>query len=338
MKKVSGWIKFLIFALVLMLSLVVADKVLCFKEAHGFRQARDMYAQPKDTIDVAFLGSSHIHVNINTALLWEEYGIASYDYSGAEQPMWMTYYYLKELCKYQSPKVVVLDFYSPAKFRDDYQYDYIADNFYGMRPSINKLQMLMASVEPSRIADFFPPLVSYHFRYRELEKEDFDYLLETKYDRQAFKGYTPYFLVEKYEKPDFSAEEQSPITEKSQLYLEKIVEFCKERDIQLFFIVTPYNKAYDADMNFAYIQKLAESYGVLFEDGHDFIDHIGINYATDLNDDSHLNYSGSCKYTRHLGAAMKAVFDIPDRRGDVRWESWDRNVAAIQKMVQQNGW
>ena len=53
---------------------------------------------------------------------------ASYDYSGAEQPLWMTYFYLKELYKYQTPKVVVVDMYAPARFKEDYQYDWIAEN------------------------------------------------------------------------------------------------------------------------------------------------------------------------------------------------------------------
>ena len=65
-----------------------------------------MYWQPENAIDVVMMGTSHVHCGVNTAFLWEKYGIASYDYSGAEQPLWMTYFYLKELYKYQTPKVV----------------------------------------------------------------------------------------------------------------------------------------------------------------------------------------------------------------------------------------
>ena len=151
-----------------------SDRLLGLKTQHGICQARDMYAQPKNTIDVVFMGSSHVHYNINTADLWANYGIASYDYSSAEQPLWISYYYLKEICKYQNPKLGVLDLYCPAKFKDDYQYYYLTDSLNGMKFSLNKLQMLYDSCELSNIFDYFPSIVTYHSRYDELSDEDFE--------------------------------------------------------------------------------------------------------------------------------------------------------------------
>ncbi|MBQ6589692.1 MAG: hypothetical protein IJI01_13595 [Butyrivibrio sp.] len=338
MKKVFGFFKFIALILALVLSLSFVDRLLSFKTAHGIKQARCLYAQPENTIDVAFLGSSHMHVNINTALLWEKYGIAAYDYSAAEQPLWMTYYYLQELCKYQSPKVVVLDFYAPAMFYDDYQYKYIADNFYGMKFSLNKLRMLKASVEPDRIKDFFPALVSYHARYQELEQADWDYLFESDEDKSSFKGYTPYFKIAEWEKPEFDAEDEEPLTAKSQEYLDKIIDYCNEKGIQMFFIVTPYIKEYYADQRFQYVENLCAQRGIMFEDGNAWYETLGLDFSKDYFDFSHLNYTGSCKYTDYLGAGLKYRFDIPDHRGDPAYESWDRNVIEIEKEVAEQGW
>lgn len=69
MKRLIGVIKFIALILALVVSLNGVCKLLSFKTAHGIKQARCLYAQPENTIDVAFLGSSHMHVNINTALL-----------------------------------------------------------------------------------------------------------------------------------------------------------------------------------------------------------------------------------------------------------------------------
>ena len=95
--------------LLLVNGLAAANRLLCVKSQDGIDQARAFYHQPENSIDVVFLGSSHIHCNINTAYLWTEYGIAAYDYSAAEQPLWMTYYWLREFCKTQKPKLVVVD-------------------------------------------------------------------------------------------------------------------------------------------------------------------------------------------------------------------------------------
>ncbi len=191
----------LILVAMLFLSYLFFDRLLSIKSEHGIRQARDMYAQPYNTIDVVFMGSSHIHCDVNTALLWEKYGIASYDYSGAEQPLWITYYYLREICKYQDPKMVVIDMYSPARFKDDYQYGYLGENVYGMRFSLNKLSMLMTSCEPEHILEYFPSFAVYNSRYLSLNKDDIEDLKLSRYDRAAFKGFTPYYEISPQEEP-----------------------------------------------------------------------------------------------------------------------------------------
>ena len=64
--KAIKYTKFIILLVALFVSYYAMDRVLSFKTAHGICQARDMYAQPRDTVDVVFLGSSHIHCDVNT--------------------------------------------------------------------------------------------------------------------------------------------------------------------------------------------------------------------------------------------------------------------------------
>ena len=85
------------------------------------------------------MGSSHVHCGINTGELYENYGIEAYDFSAAEQTLWETYHYLIEAYKYQEPKVVVLDVFSVARFREDYHYHWMEESFFGFRPSYNKI-------------------------------------------------------------------------------------------------------------------------------------------------------------------------------------------------------
>ncbi len=57
----------------------------------------------------------------------------------------------------------------------------------------------------------------------------------------------------------------------------------------------------------------------------------------DFNDPSHLNYSGSCKFTRYLGQEILYRFDAPDRRRDERYESWDRHAENVRNDVRELG-
>lgn len=75
------------FLLLFVLTVYLITCIFQVKSEHGINQVEGMYWQPEDSIDVVMMGTSHVHCGINTALLWERYGIASYDYSGAEQPL-----------------------------------------------------------------------------------------------------------------------------------------------------------------------------------------------------------------------------------------------------------
>ena len=101
----------LFFILLLLITLYLLSCVLKVKSGHGIDQQEGLYWQEENSIDVMFLGTSHVHCNINTGLLYDSYGITAYDYSGAEQPLWMTYYYLKELYRYQTPELLSREYY-----------------------------------------------------------------------------------------------------------------------------------------------------------------------------------------------------------------------------------
>lgn len=337
----TKWIKRGKFALLiaaLIISYFAMDRLLSIKTAHGICQARDMYAQPADTVDVVFLGSSHIHCDVNTALLWRDYGIAAYDYSAAEQPLWITYYYLQEICRYQKPKLVVLDLYGPARFKDDYQYTWLTENLNGFRFSINKMNMLRASCEPAKFFEYFPSLVTYHMRYTEVSKEDWEYLFSSQNDRAAFKGFTPYFKKTPQIEPTLGDDHQGGLTNKSRDYLNKIIQYCDDNGIDLFLTVTPYITTYQDELVYNQVHDIANSYGIKFDSTNYSYSIMDIDFENDFYDESHLNYYGSCKFTKYIADSIKNAYDIPDRRGQLEWESWDRNVGWINKEVTDAGW
>ncbi len=322
------------FILLLALTFYLIASIFRVKSQHGINQNEGLYWQPRQSIDVVMMGSSHIHCNVNTGLLWEEYGIAAYDYSGAEQPLWMTYYYLRELYKYQTPKVIVLDMYAPARFKEDYQYGWISENIYGMRFSLNKLEMLSVSVEPQKISQYFPSFAVYHSRYDELEKEDFESFFWDGEKKEAFKGYTPYWSKKTQQRPSISENRSDGLTEKSEEYLRKIISYTREKECRLILIAAPYVITAEDQRTYNRIEKIAAEEGVPFINYNEYYDEMGLDFSSDFNDESHLNYWGSCKFSSYLGEYLKSFSMIPDRRGQKKYESWDDNVEMIRKAVE----
>ncbi len=321
------------FVLLFIITIVGLDRLLSEKSIHGINQARSFYAQPKDSIDVLMMGSSHIHCDVNTAELWEYHGIAAFDYSGAEQTMWQTYYYLREALKTQKPKVIVLDFYSVARFRDDYQYDFLYENLQGLRPSLNKLGLFISSCQISRMDDYCPDFFTYHGRYEELTDEDFE-AFSGKEDLADFKGYTPYCAVKPQEKPIYAVNGSAELTDKSEKYLMKFIDLAKKNDIELFFIAAPY-VAENKDMEaFNRVAEIAAENEIEFMNMNYNYDEIGLDFEKDFNDYSHLNYEGSCKFTEFLAGQLLGRYGdkIVDHRGDERYNSWDASVAVTEEM------
>lgn len=331
MKKILTYVAFVILFVITIMSL---DKLLSEKSIHGINQARSFYEQPKNSIDVLMMGSSHIHCDVNTAKLWEDYGIAAFDYSGAEQTMWQTYYYLREALKTQKPKVIVMDFYSVARFKDDYQYDFLYENLQGLKPSLNKLSLFVASCQVGRMDDYYPDFFTYHNRYEELTDEDFAALLG-KEDLAAFKGYTPYCAVLPQDKPVFGEYGADSLTAKSEKYLIKTIELAKKNDIELFFIAAPYIAEIKDIEVFNRISEIASEYGIEFMDMNYHYDDIGLNFETDFNDYSHLNYEGSCKFTDFLAAQLFSRYSdkLVDHRGDSAYSSWDDSIEYTEQML-----
>ncbi|SDB45217.1 hypothetical protein [Butyrivibrio sp. INlla16] len=330
MKKILTYAAFCILFIMTMIGL---DRLLSEKSIHGIDQARSFYAQPKDSIDVLMLGSSHIHCDVNTALLWEKYGMAAYDYSAAEQTMWQTYYYFKEALKTQKPKVAVMDFYSVSRYKDDYQYDFLYENLQGLKPSINKLALFVSSCAVGRMDDYYPDFFTYHGRYEDLTKEDYDCLFG-KENLASFKGYTPYCAVKPQVRPVLEEIEAPGLTDKQKKYLEKIIGLAKKNNITMLFIVAPYIIDEKDLQTYEDIAEIAEQNGIEFLDMNYSYDEIGLDFDKDFNDYSHLNYEGSCKFTEYFAGELLGRHGdkIEDHRGDKRYESWDESIKVTEEM------
>ncbi|MCR5676367.1 MAG: DUF1574 domain-containing protein [Lachnospiraceae bacterium] len=324
------------FILLTVLALFYFDAVLCVRSKHGVNQTRAFYAQPKNTMDVVFMGTSHIHCDIDPAVLWQNYGIASYDYSAAEQPLWITYYYLQELLKTQSPQVIVLDLYGPGRFKDDYQYKWLPENLCGMRFSLNKLRVLSVSAERDRLEDFFPSFATYHDRILSMTTEDFLFPFSAHREFRRFKGFTPYLPGDRQDRPDLDGDETGGLTDKSAAYLEKIVDYTKEKDLSLYLIVSPYAEVYRDEPVYRQIEGLAAEYGIPFTNFNHLYDEIGLDFeGEDFYDESHLSYWGACKYTDFLGQMLIERYDLPDHRDDPGYESWQDNVGLVEETIRE---
>lgn len=316
------------FCCLMILALYLADCILCVKSPHGVNQARGLYRQPEESVDVLFLGSSHVHCNVDTQLLWEKYGIAAYLCTSAEQPLWNSYHYLVEALKTQKPKLIVLDMYCPSRYYEDYQEKWIDENLGGMRLSRNKYEAVKASSLTDR-GSLFLGFMEYHSRYTELTEEDFQNFPWNHSGQALWKGYTPLDHHTELTEPDLSyVTGEKELTEKSEYYLKKIISLTEEEGIVLALVSAPYLPEEEDQRVYHYIERMAEENNILFLNYNttQMYREAGIDFSLDFADHTHLNEGGSEKYTAHLGKWLKDHYEIPDRRGQTAYISWEEQT------------
>ncbi len=299
--------------------------IFAFKQDDGIMNMDHFYDLPKDTVDVLLLGSSHIGVNVDPSILWNQRGIAAYNCWGRMQQPWNTYYYLKECLKYQTPKLIVLDVYGMT-FSGDYpSYDSLVQGTQGLRFSKDKIENILVSAPEEYRSALLLGLPASHYRYNEITKEDFQNFFwnkDTKIQSVEISG-NP---VQSFDIMDISGITQSePLAEKCEIYFRKILDLCKEKDIPMLLLTSPYYLHEQEQRRFNRIGEIAEEYGYPFLNFNENYHELGLDTHKDYCDLSHMNMAGIEKYTSYLADYFVSHYQLPDRRLDDN-HIWNRVV------------
>lgn len=318
-------------------------QVFNYKYYDGPSQVAAFYQQPENTVDVLNMGSSRIFMNVNPAVLWETYGIASFDLCAGAQPLWNTYYFLEEALKTQSPRVIVLDTYF-ACLAEEYSNEVPRDikSLFPLKLSLTKLRALQASIPTERLGPMGMEFFQYHGRYQELDRNDFtntqvEYLFapDNPDILSSWKGYVCNFALTPFEKrtDKVAKTECVELYPKVEEYLRKIIELAQSKNIDVLLVQAPFpDNQHDYPEIMNSVARLAAEYGVPFVD-FDASCRDQMDYSTDFADNFHLSPSGAARYSGILGGYLKEHYDLPDRRGEAGYESWDTFAVCYHSRI-----
>lgn len=228
---------------------------------------KGFYRMEPNTIDVLFLGSSHTGSAFNPQELYNDYGIRSYNLGNNSQPLWISYYWLLEALKYQTPQVVVLDTYclyiNGKKNESAARVPLDSMRFGAVKREAVKTVCDMDNSQ-SALSYFFPN-IRFHTRWTGLNENDF---LRGENPTPQSKGFWLYRNRcgdEEYApfSTDEAAGEEEFLPEPGE-YLDKITTLCKERGIQLILVKTPTHAQTTKRHNT--VSAYAEKHDLLFYD------------------------------------------------------------------------
>ena len=230
--------------------------------------------------------------------------------------MWQSYYLLREALKTQTPRAVVLSICS-LRYAEPQSEAYNRMTLDGMRLGREKFEAVRASLLPEESElSYYVPLLRYHDRIFELTGEDARYMLRGP--ELTYNGYlmrteqVPYTRL-----PSAPVLKDASFGEKPVAYLDRIVDLCREKGIELILIKSPclYPAWYEEWDR--WLEDYAERNGVEYINAIPRMEEMGIDLKTDTYDGGiHLNVYGAEKYTRWLGQHLADRGLVQDQRLD----------------------
>lgn len=294
-------------------------------EIHAF------YDEPKNSIDVLWIGSSPLLRGVSPMLMYQDYGFTGYVRASALQAPAVSHALLAESLQYQNPKVVVLvcdnlfQSYDYAEREGDLRRALDGMKLSGHKWSV--IQEVTKADDRQTSLSYLFPLFRYHERWKEINLAEAkpQSLLEHSYKKGHvyLRDVEPQMYPEGFMQPKG---EEVVFDENALYYAEKSIALCKEKGVEVVLLHLP-------KMNWSFAKsqamaKFAEQNRIPYLDFNtDFIQQeVGLLPEQDYYDKGHVNLQGSVKVSNWLGAYLAETYDLQNHRDDAMYAQWEKDL------------
>lgn len=306
----------------------------------------DFYRLEKNSVDVLFFGSSHAISSYNPQVIYDNYGITSYNLGSEQQSIVVSYYWLREALKYQSPKVIILDTYMLHKYFGG-SMGYVDKNMncdeFSIRKAMDNMRLSPLKWEAGKVIEELDPRnrglsflllnIRYHTRWTSLDEDD--YTEESMIEHGGIKGFAvrggtnPDLSYIPFKDSETSTADAEPMVETSKEYLDKIVALCAEKNIQLILANIP---CVESIGRYKAIKEYADSHELSYYDFSEEVLYNEIDYSATENLIDHLNYLGAEKVSLYIGNLLATKYGIQpreDRSYDLSRKLYEHKIENI---------
>lgn len=324
--------------LVIVAGLYHAANVMLFEKQH-FGTAKNIAHEDPEKIDVFFIGASHIFYGVNPMEIWNRSGIAGYNLTTHQQPLWSSKLLLQHALKHQHPKLIVLDVLMATNFArpilgtdQGTNMTHLALDPVPLSPQ--KIKGVLETDQITEKGEILFPIIMSHSRLQQglLSYDDLHFFGGDRSHPMKGYNYTEFSLP--FEHPDVpDADLTFELPGDMEAVLIDFIEFCQKEKLPLLLIKTPLFGNEELYKQINHIGKIAEKYGVPFVDFNHLYDEIGMDFSADLADSGHLNVHGAQKVSAYLADYLAANYDLPDHRGDPAYKSWETASRHFDALV-----
>lgn len=341
-----------IFVLLFGFLFVLSQKILTPKWIYGINEAsqgetnryQTFYQLEKNSLDYLTIGDSKSYYSINPSLIYAETGYMGYCLGCTGEGIGLAYYWMEEALKYQSPQYIFWDVStllseSSIAVSEKYEASAVPKALTYMKFGPTKIRACIENqIEERNWLQLLIPMLSFHTRWKELEKVDFsydnsDYALLGSYLTFEKRNFSEILQKNKrnfltYDLSGNEKQENRVVSEKNKQYFEKMFTLCKTKKVT--FIPFIGQTTVLTDDNLETISIFLKDYDLeclVFGD-----EELGIAWDVDTPDTgTHLNYWGACKYSKRFAEYLKEQRKLDqDLHSEVR-EYWDNNLELYRE-------
>ena len=285
----------------------------------------------QENIDNVFIGSSHVYCGVNPFILDEINGMNNFNLSAGSLTLSASYYLLKEADRIYDIKNAYIElFYGPnsgqnsASSEETIKNNWRTINY--LKPSFVKFEFAFSNVETNRYLETIFPFIRYRSHLFDIEymngiidQKKSDYWNQYRFIKESDAG-TIEYKAKGYFKSNHTIESsnsyiiESSVTSKTDFimpddnceYMNKIIDYCKDNDINLKFFVAPMYETVllskkNYDTYYDQLSNIANSRNVeLYDFNLCKSEYLDIMHQQYFFDNGHLNEAGASLFTPFL--------------------------------------
>ncbi|MCR4924847.1 MAG: hypothetical protein K5917_01005 [Clostridiales bacterium] len=309
-------IKAISFVITLLLVLLLLSLFFRPKESENFK-ANDIkplgvLAEAENSLDVLFFGDSEAYTSFSPISFWDKEGFSSFVCASSAQYLSLTKSFVEQALENQSPKVVVIE----------------TNAFFRKIRSENSFW--------TRFENLFS-ILEYHNRWKNFIPLKIE---ATPYSwKDDLKGYKIYKMAVKCKCKDYmqKTDQIESIPETNIQYVKDIVNYCKDKNIEVLFVSTPSIKNWNYERHNA-VENLAKEVGADYLDLN-LQESIKINWKTDTADaGDHLNFKGAEKVSTFIAPYLAEKYNLENKKGNSEFEEWNKLVSKYQMIFDKKSY
>lgn len=324
MKKCRETISILL-ALSLLMGVLLAAGWLLLPKSYQSGIDWDAYLkEPENSIDVLYVGSSMAFCDVAPGAVYENCGVTGYVVAGPEQTIPVSYYYIREACRYQSPKAVFLEL--SGMFFTRYE-EHTASNIAFMPRGMNRLKATFNVANREDIPGLILPVLDYHSRWNSVTLKEIKDKLNIGVSKTA--GYQLQWEAQPQQDTAYRKLTTS-YYDCSFEYLKRIAEFCTENGMDLYLFLAPTMERTPEEL----LEKLEADIASLhtkdyvnFNSEENF-KRLAFDCDNDWVDGLHLNINGARKLSAEIARRLtEAGYALTDGENE---ELWKMRIDALK--------